>query len=85
MWLMPLGWGFELRSLKPCLKASTVSLSTNAFGRQFHWDMAHGKNEYFIDLYYCSLCEMSVMFVLFLVSGSISMSLLGLGLLVCLC
>ncbi len=24
----------------------TSSLFTNAFGRQFHWDMAHGKNEY---------------------------------------
>ncbi len=30
---------------------STVLLSTNAFGRQFHWDMVLGKNEYL-----CKMC-----------------------------
>ncbi len=33
-------------SFKPGLKASTVSLSTNAYGKQFHWYMVFGKNEY---------------------------------------
>ncbi len=37
--------GGELRSLKPYLKASTVSLSTNAFDKQFHWSLIHANNE----------------------------------------
>ncbi len=44
MWPMPLGE--ELRPFKPCLKAYAISLSTNPFGRQFHWDMVLGNNEY---------------------------------------
>ncbi len=35
-----------MRLFKPCLKVSTVSMSINAVGKQFHWYMALGKNEY---------------------------------------
>ncbi len=43
----------------PCLKASTVSLSTNgnAFGRQFHWNMACEKKEYLYSFVFLVMME----------------------------
>ncbi len=60
------------------MKASTASLSTNAFGRQIHWDIVHGKNEYLYSFVLLvimrNLCPCGL---LVLVSADINISLFG--------
>ncbi len=68
MWPMPLVG--ELRPFKPCLKAYTVSLPTNAFGRQVYWDMVPGKNEH-LNSFMCPCL------FLVLMSADISICLFG--------
>ncbi len=68
------------KSVKPGLKASTVSLSTNAFSRQFYWDMVCKKNEYLYSFVFVviilNLCPCSHL-VLVSTCISISISLFG--------
>ncbi len=66
------------RTEKIVLKASTISLSTNAFGIPFTWDRVHGKNEYLYSFIF--LVSMRTSFpclLLVLVHVDISLSLFG--------
>ncbi len=44
------------------LNVYTISLSFNAFDRQFHWDMVLVKNDYLYSFVFRSLCKTYVIF-----------------------
>ncbi len=75
MWPMPLRKKVD----KPCLKSYTISLSTNAFVRQFGWDVVLGKHEYlysFVFLFgHFIIRNVCSCLLLLLVSTGISFSL----------
>jgi hypothetical protein len=68
-------YGAGLRSFNPCLKASTVSLSISAFGKQFHCGMVCEKNEYLYSfVFWLSIRNLCLCLLLVLLSDGINIS-----------